>query len=77
MSWTLIMLRFLWFSLVSVVECQASSMFSVSSAFRSSAPDVGAVGGMMYCMSVVYEICRWLGFVVWLTHVQYVCYFNM
>jgi hypothetical protein len=31
----------------------------------------------MYCMSVVYEICRWLGFVVWLPHVQYVCYFNM
>jgi hypothetical protein len=24
-------------------------------------------------MSVVYEICRWLGFVVWLAHVQYVC----
>jgi hypothetical protein len=27
-------------------------------------------------MSVVYEICRSLSFVVWLTHVQYVCYFN-
>jgi hypothetical protein len=26
----------------------------------------------MYCMSVVYEICRWLGFVVCLTHVQYI-----